>query len=81
MLYDKHIICSMSRKGNCWDNAAMESFFHALKMESIHFENFQTRQEAKTKIFEYIEVFYNGQRRHSAIAYCSPNEFEQRQAC
>jgi putative transposase len=71
----------MRCKGNCWDNAAMESFFHALKMESIHFENFQTRQEAKTKIFEYIEVFYNGQRRHSAIAYCSPNEFEQRQAC
>jgi transposase InsO family protein len=81
VLYDNHIICSMSRKGNCWDNAAMESFFHTLKTEFIHFENFQTRQEAKTKIFEYIEVFYNGQRRHSAIDYCSPNEFEQRQAC
>ena len=81
VLYDNHIICSMSRKGNCWDNAAMESFFHTLKTEFIHFENFQTRQEAKTKIFEYIEVFYNGQRRHSAIDYCSPNELEQRQAC
>jgi transposase InsO family protein len=49
VLYDKHIICSMSRKGNCWDNAAMESFFHTLKTAFIYFENFQTRQEAKKK--------------------------------
>ncbi len=73
----KHgIQCSMSRKGNCWDNSAMESFFHSLKTEHVHHEHYITREEAKNKIFEYIEVFYNRQRRHSAINYKSPNEFE-----
>jgi transposase InsO family protein len=75
------IQCSMSRKGNCWDNSAMESFFHSLKIEHVHHERYTTREEAKNKIFEYIEVFYNRQRRHSAINYKSPNEFELMQAC
>lgn len=75
------ITCSMSRKGNCWDNAVMESFFHTLKIELVHHEKFQTREEAKIKLFEYIEVFYNRQRRHSAIDYKSPDEFELMQAC
>jgi len=81
LLSKNRIICSMSRKGNCWDNAAMESFFHTLKTEFVNFENFKTREEAITKLFEYIEVFYNGQRRHSAINYKSPNEFELMLAC
>ncbi len=81
-LLDKYgIQCSMSRKGNCWDNSAMESFFHSLKIEHVHHERYTTREEAKNKIFEYIEVFYNRQRRHSAINYKSPNEFELMQAC
>ena len=71
-----HIICSMSRKANCWDNAPMESFFHSLKVELVHRSSFHTRQEAKTALFEYIEVFYNRQRRHSTINYKSPEEFE-----
>ena len=71
---------SMSRKGNCYDNALMESFFHTLKTELIYFEKYQTRREARGSIFEYIEVFYNCVRRHSALNYCSPVEFE-RKAC
>jgi transposase InsO family protein len=67
---------SMSRKANCYDNAVMESFFHAIKSELIRFEEFQTRDEAKMKVFEYIEIFYNRQRSHSSIGYCSPYEFE-----
>jgi hypothetical protein len=59
----------------------MESFFHTLKTAFIYFENFQTRQEAKTKIVEYMEVFYNRQRRQSAIDYSSLHEFDLRQAC
>jgi transposase InsO family protein len=70
------MIQSMSRKGNCYDNAVMESFFHTLKSELISFEHFKTRDEAKNKIFEYIEIFYNRQRSHSTIGYCSPVEFE-----
>jgi putative transposase len=70
------VLCSMSGKGNCFDNAAMESFFHTLKMELIYWENYQTRQEAIANIFEYVEVFYNNQRRHSTLNYLSPREFE-----
>jgi transposase InsO family protein len=70
--------CSMSRKGNCWDNAVAESFFHTLKVELIHDRHYQTRQEARAEIFDYIEVFYNRQRRHSALGYLSPAEFEKR---
>jgi len=73
----KHkMLQSMSRKANCYDNAVMESFFHTIKSELISFERFQTRDEAKIKIFEYIEIFYNRQRSHSSIGYCSPYEFE-----
>lgn len=68
--------CSMSRKGNCWDNAPSESFFHTLKTELTHHEKYATRAEAKRNIFEYIEVFYNRQRRHSAIGYLSPAAYE-----
>lgn len=69
--------CSMSRKGNCWDNAPMESFFASLKRELIHRRNFATRKEAQTAVFEWIEVFYNRQRRHSALGYLSPEDFER----
>lgn len=68
---------SMSRKGNCWDNAVSESFFHTLKTELTHHLNFQTREEAKKAIFEYIEVFYNRKRMHSANDYLSPDEYEK----
>jgi putative transposase len=71
------MIQSMSRKGNCYDNAVMESFFHTLKTELVSFENFQTRDEAKMKIFDYIEIFYNRQRSHSSIGYLTPEEFER----
>jgi transposase InsO family protein len=69
---------SMSRKGNCWDNAVPESFFGILKNELIHHERFKTRQEAKDKIFDYIEVFYNRMRIHSANDYFAPAEYEAR---
>jgi len=70
------MLCSMSRKGNCWDNAPMESFFHTLKTEMIHHRDYQTRREAKADIFEYIEVFYNRGRRHSILGYLTPAEYE-----
>jgi len=70
------ITCSMSRRGNCWDNAPMESFFATLKKELIHLENYETRAAARHSIFEYIEVFYNRVRRHSALNYLSPVNFE-----
>ena len=77
-LLSKHgIICSMSRKGNCWDNAVMESFFHTLKVELVYNCKFETRSQAKRTIFEYIEVFYNRIRIHSAIGYNSPEEYEK----
>ena len=76
-LEDHGFICSMSRKGNCWDNAPSESFFHTLKIELTHHKRYLTREEAKQDIFEYIEVFYNRQRRHSAIGYQTPLGYEQ----
>jgi len=69
---------SMSGTGNCYDNAAMESFFHTLKTEHIYFEQYATREEAKQSIFEYVEVFYNRQRLHSTLGYCSPTEYENK---
>ena len=66
------ITASMSRKGNCLDNAPMESFFSSLKTEMVHRTRFQTRREAKAALFEYIEIFYNRQRRHSSIGYRTP---------
>jgi putative transposase len=68
---------SMSRIGNCYDNAVMESFFKTLKTELVHDEQYYARKEARKSIFEYIEVFYNGQRRHSLLGYKSPAEFEE----
>lgn len=68
---------SMSRKGNCWDNAPVESFFHTLKTELVYFENYSTREEARKSIFEYIEIFYNRIRLHSSLNYKSPVDFEQ----
>lgn len=76
LLRDNNIICSMSRKGNCWDNSAMESFFHSLKVECIYHEKYKNRGEAKKSIFDYIEVFYNRQRKHSFLGYQSPEQFE-----
>ena len=70
------IACSMSRNGNCWDNAVVESFFHTLKVELVHHRRYLTREEARQDIFEWIEVFYNRQRRHSTLGYRSPAEFE-----
>jgi putative transposase len=70
------IVCSMSRRGDCWDNAVAESFFATLKAELVHEATWASRAAARTALFEYIEVFYNGQRRHSALGYLSPRAFE-----
>jgi transposase InsO family protein len=76
-LLDQHqFLQSMSAKGNCYDNAVMESFFHTLKTEVVYFERYRTRAQARQSIFEYIEVFYNRIRRHSSLGYLSPLEFE-----
>lgn len=71
------IVQSMSRKGNCYDNAHCESFFHSLKTELVYRTNFKTRQEAKLAIFEWIETWYNRERRHSALGYMAPEEYEK----
>ena len=71
---------SMSRKGNCYDNAPMESFFHTIKTELIHHQHYATREEASRDIFAYTEGFYNQKRRHSAIGYLSPIEMELKAA-
>lgn len=76
MLKENNITQSMSSKGNCYDNAPTESFFSTLKRELVYRERFKTREEAKQKLFEYIEVFYNRQRRHSTLGYLSPMQFE-----
>lgn len=77
ILQEHGIKQSMSRKGNCWDNAVSESFFHTLKTEMVHHVKFKTKEEAKQTIFEYIEAFYNRVRMHSTNDYLSPVEFEQ----
>lgn len=76
LLAKQRMIPSMSRKKNCWDNAVAESFFNNLKNEVIHYQRYQTREEAKTAIFDYIEIFYNRQRIHQTLNYHSPNDFE-----
>ncbi|MBA4192788.1 MAG: hypothetical protein C0467_32900 [Planctomycetaceae bacterium] len=77
-LSEERITCSMSRLGNCWDNAAMESFFASLKKkELVHDEDYATREEARASIFEYIETFYNRVRRHSTLGYVVPVEYER----
>lgn len=79
ILKDHGIRQSMSRKGDCWDNAPSESFFHTLKVELVYHELFNTREEAKLAIFEYIESYYNRVRMHSANDYLSPVEYERAQ--
>lgn len=79
-LAEHGMLASMSGTGNCYDNAAMESFFHTLKTEHIYFEHYATREHARQSIFEYVEVFYNHQRRHSTLGYDSPMAFEHRWA-
>jgi putative transposase len=76
MLQSFGFTCSMSRKGNCWDNAVVESFFHSIKTELIYTERYVTREIAKQSIFQYIEVYYNRVRRHSAIGSIAPEAFE-----
>ena len=78
LLKTNDLICSMSRKGNCYDNATMESFFHSLKVEQVHHDDYHTRDEARSVIFDYIEVFYNRQRRHSSLGYKSPINYENK---
>ena len=78
LLVDHGVICSMSRSGNVWDNAAMESFFSSLKTERAKRKTYRTRDEAKADVFDYIERFYNPKRRHSTLGYLSPMEFEMR---
>jgi transposase InsO family protein len=76
-LLDRHEIqVSMSGKGDCWDNAVMESFWATLKTELVHHEHYATREQARRSIFEYIEVFYNRKRLHSSLGYVSPEAFE-----
>lgn len=70
------VSCSMSRTGNCWDNAVMESFFSSMKIERTHGKTYITRDEARADVFDYIERFYNPKRRHSTLGYLSPAEFE-----
>ena len=71
------VTCSMSRRGNCWDNAVVESFFATLKLELVYLCVFNTRAEARMAIFEYVEAFYNRKRRHSYLGYLSPADFEK----
>lgn len=76
-LLSKHEIrCSMSRKGNCWDNAPMESFYRTLKVELIYWRDYQTRHDAQRSIVQFIDTFYNRRRRHSTLGYLSPVDYE-----
>ena len=78
LMADHGVTCSMSRSGNCWDNAAMESFFSSLKTERTARKTYRTRDEAKADVFDYVERFYNPKRRHSTIGYVSPMDFEMK---
>ena len=80
LLKDNSLLCSMSRKGECLDNAVAESFFGTLKTELVDHEDYRTKDEAKRSLFEYIEIFYNRRRRHSYLGYISPAEYEARYA-
>jgi len=80
LLKKNGMLPSMSRKGECYDNAVAESFFGTLKTELVDDEDYRTREQAKQSLFEYIEVFYNRQRRHSYLGYVSPNEYERASA-
>jgi transposase InsO family protein len=72
------MVCSMSRKGDCYDNAPMESWFKSLKVERVNLRRYATREEARADIFSYVETFYNPRRLHSSLGYVSPREFERR---
>ena len=78
---DHHFTCSMSRKGECLDNAVAESFFGTLKNELVHCEDYKSHLQARQSIFEYIEVFYNRKRRHEFLHYMTPVEYEEKYAC
>ncbi len=78
LMADNGVLCSMSRSGNVWDNAAMESFFSSLKTERIGKKVYRTRDDARADVFDYVERFYNPVRRHSTIGYVSPVEFERK---
>ena len=78
LLLTNNCVQSMSRRGNCWDNAVTESFFHTLKGHVVHGSVFATRKEANTVLFDYIEIYYNRVRRHSANGWLSPEAFEQK---
>jgi transposase InsO family protein len=78
LLAQHGIIGSMSKKGDCWDNAVVESFFHTLKVEFASRLRFRTREEAKIRIFEYVEMYYNTKRAHSTLGYLSPFDYEKR---
>ena len=78
LMVDNGVVCSMSRSGNVWDNAAMESFFSSLKTERIGKNVYRTRDAPRADVFDYIERFYNTVRRHSTIGYLSPVKFERR---
>ena len=80
LMAEHGISCSMSRSGNVWDNAAMESFFSSLKTERTSAKTYRTRDQAKADVFDYIECFYNPRRRHSTLGYLSPIDFEKRAA-
>jgi transposase InsO family protein len=77
LLQERGIVCSMSRRGNCWDNAPVESFFATLKKEEVHRQDYLTHEQAKASLFYYIEVFYNRKRRHSSLGYISPHDYEK----
>jgi putative transposase len=78
LMADHGITCSMSRSGNVWDNAAMESFFSSLKTERTARKVYRARDDARAEVFDYIERFYNPRRRHSTLGYMSPVEFEEK---
>ena len=80
LLSAQGITCSMSRRGDCWDNAAMESFFSSLKTERVDRKQYTTRDDARADVFDYIERFYNPRRRHSVLDYLSPVQFEEKAA-
>ena len=77
LLADALITCSMSRKGDCWDNAPVESFFASLKRERVYHRSYETRKEAQADLFQYLEVWYNRKRRHSSLEYLSPADYEE----
>lgn len=77
LLHKFGMVCSMSRAGNCWDNAPAESFFSSLKRELVFHNNYQSRAQARQSIFDYIERFYNRRRIHSSIGYLTPSEYEE----